>query len=199
MYNRININNLVYYYVYMGNTIKNILNYKNNNTNNNNINMPSYKIDNWLEFMSPDYLKIKDITKMDPGQKETFLCIDRNFYDFIYLNEIGKIYTPGEFFIHNYIIEYTHKYGLHGNIQWINDDKIEPFNFDINYYKNYWYPLDKNGYLPSKDPQGFVSLEIQRAKYWEDFPNDTLIGWRGPMINWKYILNSPNIYIPNDS
>ena len=159
----------------------------------------TYNIENWLEFMSPDYLKIKDIVKMEPGQKETFLCIDRNFYELIYSNETGKIYTPGEFFKSNYIIEYTHDYNLHGTAVWIDKDiSSEPFNFHINYYKQNWYPLDNNGYLPSNDPQGFVSFEPQRKKYWEDFPNNTLIGWRGPMINWKHVLNSPNIYILDD-
>lgn len=62
-----------------------------------------------------------------------------------------------------------------------------PFTFDIEYKKDNWYPL-VNGYLPEKDSQ----------KHWSEFPKNTHIGARGPMIKWKDLVKLPNIHYEYD-
>jgi hypothetical protein len=159
----------------------------------------AYNINVWLEMMRPKYLTIKDILNMDPGQKETFLCIDRNFYDLIDHNSIGEILPPIEFLKNNYIYEYTHDHDLHGTTIWKTnppEDISEPFNFDINYYGEMWYPLNDEGCLPYRDSQGLFSFATIKRDY-KEYDDDTLIGWRGPMINMNDVINSPHIYLPN--
>jgi hypothetical protein len=56
-------------------------------------------------------------------------------------------------------------------------DNFEP---DIEYKKDYWYPLQ----------DGKVS-----GKHWSRFPKDTTkLGWRGAMIPWKDVSKLPKVY-----
>lgn len=150
--------------------------------------MQSIHITKWLSNMKHKYITIKDIEKLNKGECIKLLAIDRNFYDLIDNNEDG-IETPPEIFLQdNYIFEYTHNNGLNGMIRWIKEEKINNFNFDINYNNYDWYPLNNEGELPEDDPQGLFSFKDIKKNY-REYPKDTLIGWRGPMLLWKDIID----------
>ena len=159
---------------------------------------PVFNINFWLKSMNKMYLKIKDIENLKKGESIKLLCIDRNFYDIIQSNPINIPICPKEFFKNNYIIEYTHYEDLKGFGNWCNLDKPgtkSDFEFHIEYCKNHWYPL-KNGKLPESDPKGIAYLLNNSfvKKNWKNYDKNTLIGWRGPMIPFKFIDNSIYIY-----
>lgn len=156
-------------------------------------NMESIHINNWLNKMKHKYITIKDIEKLNKGDCIKLLAIDRNFYDLINNNEIGVEYPPEIFLQDNYIFEYTHNNKLNGKIRWVKEKKINNFNFDINYNIHNWYPLNDEGELPERDPQDLFSFKNVKKNY-KEYPQETLIGWRGPMLLWKDVINN-NIMI----
>ena len=150
--------------------------------------MRSIHINSWLNIMKDKYITIKDIEKLNKGDCVKLLAIDRNFYDLIDNNETGIEMPPDIFLQDNYIFEYTHNNKLNGMIRWIKEENINNFNFDINYNNDYWYPLNNEGELPEEDPQRLFSLKNIKKNY-KEYPEETLIGWRGPMLLWEDVIN----------
>ena len=150
--------------------------------------MQSIHINTWLNSMKHKYITIKDIIKLNKGDSIKLLAIDTNFFDLIDYNEVGIEYPPDIFLQDNYIFEYTHNFGLNGMIRWIKEKNINHFNFDINYNKFNWYPLNNHGKLPFKDPQGIHSFKNIKKNY-KEYPLNTLIGWKGPMLLWDHVIN----------
>ena len=90
-------------------------------------------------------------------------------------------------------MEYTHNRNLKGHIKWLNfcSDEMD-FEFHIEVLKNRWYPLI-NGKLPPFLNKIFkVDKNIETNLY--NYDKNTNIGWRGPMLLWSDVLNSPMIY-----
>ena len=153
-------------------------------------------LQDWLDMNSENYLTINDVISLENEQVIKVLCIDRNFYDVLPENllEPEDAIAPEQFFQDNYIAEYRHGYDLHGELRMLNvSDEWNPFNFHLNYGEDSWYPLGDNGSLPEVDPQGFCDFTGINLDYHE-YPTETLIGWRGPMLKWEYIENSGPIY-----
>ena len=145
-------------------------------------------ISEWINIMKHKYITIKDIEKLNKGDCIKLLAIDRNFYDLIDCNKDGVETTPEIFLQDNYIFEYTHNNGLNGMIRWVKEEIINNFNFDINYNNDYWYPLNNEGELPEEDTQRLFSLKNIKKNY-KEYPEETLIGWRGPMLLWDDVIN----------
>lgn len=51
--------------------------------------------------------------------------------------------------------------------------------------------MNKEGYLPS-------NLDVTLLNY-RDYPKNTKIGWRGPMIKWSDVVNGEKIIYLGDS
>lgn len=163
-----------------------------------NINSEALHINEWLKFMENKYLTIGDIINTKPDETIKLLCLDRNLGDLIDHNEKNKPTIPSIFFQKCYIINYIHKEELKGEIQWLTCDfskEKEPFNFHINYSSGFWYPLDDYGMLPHVDPQGFVKFDENTNRNWKKYSENTLIGWRGPMLRWIDVENSPLVML----
>ena len=159
---------------------------------------PALPLKLWLIIMEDKHITIKDIIKMNIGESKKLLCLDRNFYDFI--NNTNKPINAKDFFKYNYIVEYTHKNNLKGTLKYLgdwSDNKPQMFNFDLEYIKNHWYPLNNDGNLPINDLQGFAKFPWSKDKIkpvsWKDYSTNTRVGWRGPMILWEDVCNSPKI------
>lgn len=136
--------------------------------------------------MKENYLTIGDVKNFKCGDKEKFLCIDRNFYEFLYKNKGKREMSPADFFSNCYILKYTHINSVNGIGLW-NFSPIERhFIFEINYKKSCWYPLNSHGTLPNKD---FEGCKLS----WNEYSDNTLLGWRGPMLRWSDVINGPNI------
>ena len=65
---------------------------------------------------------------------------------------------PERFFQNNYIAEYRHGNGLHGEILMNCDIDWCPFNFHLNYRDQSWHPLDDDGFLPRESSQCFAEF-----------------------------------------
>ena len=104
--------------------------------------------------------------------------------------------------------------------------ELEDFNFEINYNKkqNIWCTLTDKGKvdnisisnLHNKEYNGYKNLNqnqnqnqslnknqtqnitIYKDKDWREFPRETLVGWRGPLLHWEDVINGPLIYYEED-
>ena len=152
-------------------------------------------LEEWIDMNRQKFITIHNITTLEPGQTIKLLCIDRNFYDCLPVNVYSpdSAMDPESFFQNNYIAEYRHGSDLHVDLMMNCDNEWSPFNFHLNYRDHSWYPLNNDGILPYEDPQGFADFSGVQLDY-RDYPAGTLVGWRGPMIEWKHVENSDNIY-----
>lgn len=147
------------------------------------------------DYIRPISLTIKDITSLKPGQTIKLLVLDRNFDEIACEEETNQLNIPHkaeEFFRLN-TATYVHQQNLKGIITYDNIDLTRDFEFDIEYEKDCWYPL-KNNCLPKKDPQHLASFSFNEPKPYTDYPANTRIGWRGPMILWEKVKKLPDIY-----
>ncbi len=154
----------------------------------------------WID-MAYDYrLKIKDVMNMKKGDTMSVLVLDRNVGDIaVSANPENVVIDPYQFFRYNFAT-YIHDNGLKGTMIYHWQDKDygdDEFEFDIEYAPHSWYPL-KNGKLPKKDPQGGADFIYTREVSWTEFPIDTGIGWRGPMVRSQYLKYLPPIYASDD-
>lgn len=151
----------------------------------------------WILHMRNKCLTIQDILEMKKGDTIKLLCLDRNVGDFADNYELSAE-KASEFFKDNYIITYRHNKDLQG--EWffhnhLHDDGFDNFEFHIEYKTGCWYPLTE-GRLPDTDPQGFSDINKNTKKDWKEYPTDTHIGWRGPMVRWDIVENddTPSVY-----
>lgn len=145
-------------------------------------------IDEWLDQMEPHFLTIEDVKNMQHNDESQFLCICRNFYDLILDNNKEEALKPSDLFKNNYKTHYIHDCDLKGKILSYNKEEYIKFEFHIEYKKGLWYPL-KDGKLPQEDPQGLFNLSSAK-KDWAEYDDNTKVGWRGPMLNWKFVEES---------
>lgn len=160
------------------------------------LNQSGREMYNWIEKTRKYWLTINDIKKLKVNKKIKLLVLDRNVYDCKDKFKRGTLYKPEKFFVDNSAIYWKNTIvNLEGKIKhkWQDtDDEPYDFEFEIEYKKNNWYPL-KNGILPATDEQGFSDL-LGEDKSWIDFPKNTHIGWRGPMILWENLKKLEKIY-----
>ena len=158
----------------------------------------SLQIDEWLKYMKPYYLSIREINKMRRGEVRKFLCIDRNVHDLAEWNGTESK-DPKEFFAKNYIMVYRNGIDLKGEAKFEypgSTEEFRPFEFDIEYKKGFWFPLH-NGKLPKYHRETEIFKELADKdviRDWKDYPKNTHIGWRGPMISWISLDYAPDIH-----
>ena len=74
-----------------------------------------------------------------------------------------------------------------------DDDIVDDlFEFHVEFSEYNWYPL-RNGSLPAEDEHGLFPL-LDREVRWDEFPLDTHLWWRGPMVHWEDVENMPDIF-----
>ena len=120
------------------------------------------------------------------------LCIDRNFFDLIDHN-INKGSVPfSAFFKKSYKLKYIHEHNLCGQGQF-NDMEPMKFNFELEYNDECWYPMNDDGLLPDNNDFG-RPLNTSYGNNYRDYPSNTRIGWRGPMIRISDIIDDEFYY-----
>lgn len=153
------------------------------------------EIEKWQNEAKQKFLTVSDIGRLKKGDTIKVLVLDRNLYDIVLeINDSNALYNACEFFRYN-SATYVHEKGLQGKITYhFNNEDLtnDPFEFDVEFAEGNWYPL-KNGYLPAEDEQGCFKLLGRKTK-WDEFPLDTHIGWRGPMMFWEDVKKMPDIY-----
>lgn len=154
------------------------------------------KVEEWIKKTTrKHHLTIQQVQRMKKGEKMKVLVLDRNVGDTIDGQPLTKVMAPTTFFNMCWAV-YTHDHDMTGTIKYAfqsKSDKPFPFTFDLNYKSENWYPLDKDGNLPAKDPQGFAKLFQKKISY-KIFPKKTRVGWRGPMIPWSKLSSLPKVF-----
>jgi hypothetical protein len=153
------------------------------------------EFEQWFKNIEKDFLTIDSISNLQLGDEINLLCFDRNFRELM-----SKTKNPipiDLFFKKNYKILYKHNKDLQGQASWSfgqSNQKLnlEPFEFHLEYKDNHWYPLH-NGKLPDSDPQHIFNFD-NTLKNYKEYPPETRIGWRGPMIDISKLDNSILIY-----
>ena len=150
-------------------------------------NLNGLEIEEWQEKVRDKWITSGDIGKLKTGDTIKVLVMDRNLYDIVLsVNKPSILHTA----------TYVHDTGLHGKITFHfgDDDDIvhDKFEFHVLFNDSCWYPL-RNGVLPAADEQGLFPL-MGREVRWDEFPLDTPVGWRGPMILWEDVKTMPDIY-----
>ena len=130
----------------------------------------------------------------------------RNILDFTYFNEKNVLKKPSEFFKKCYKVEFTRTEGLKGFWNWeenweikereIKEREIKEREFDILLEKNkIWYPL-KNNIIKGND---LFSVGEYEGKNYLDMPENTKLGWRGPMMVQCQMDELPDVIILEDN
>lgn len=170
-------------------------------------NLDGIKHSEWREYVKSKCLTIGDVTALKPGERIKVITMDRNEWEISEANnKPDTLYSVWDFFRRKVSV-YIHKQDLMGEIAWDFENEDEDlddyhkftadreFEFDINYRGNNYYPLT-NGRLPNVDEQGFADFGDAAGKHYLEFPPNTLIGWRGPMMIWERLseLDVQQIY-----
>jgi hypothetical protein len=165
-------------------------------------NLNGIDLKDWEQYSQGEHLTIEDVMNLNEGDKLHLLVMDRNLWDIVCCreNNLGNtLHPPAQFFRHNRAT-YTHIGDLKGTLvyHWGDGDSEEyDFEFDVEYMSHRWYPL-KDGHLPARDPQGIAPFDYEEPKPWTDFPVNTRVGWRGPMMLWEKVIPYDNIFWYDD-
>ena len=142
------------------------------------------------------HLTIKDILELPVGETVTIFCMDRNLFDFCICEErIGKIIPAERFFAYGYIMEYVRTNGIIGTWKFlIFDDSPKESEFDLDLdLGELWYPLYNNR-IPIVDSQEHFRIPDDFVgKHYEELPESTRVGWRGPCMLLKDVKKLPKI------
>ena len=154
----------------------------------------------WINSTKDYHLTIKDIQEMKSGESLKVIILDRNTGDlFDKYNNSNTLYYPIDFFKHQ-MGEFIKNKDMTGKLIFyngINHDSnnnliIDPFEFHIEYKLNYWYPL-QNNIISITNPE-FKHINENYSKNINEFPLDTRVGWRGPMIKVDLLRKLPLIF-----
>lgn len=159
----------------------------------------AFVLDNWIKVTKPHHLRIKDILQLKEGDEIELIQLDRNVHDTCENANPYSTIVPAESFFRDSLATYTHRSGMSGVMDFQDAGFVDQtFEFHVNYEPGCWYPFN-NGALPLSDPQGFLDLGSKGGWKWEQFPSETRIGWRGPMIKKSLIKDLHDVYwLPND-
>jgi len=164
-----------------------------------NTKLKGLELQQWIKHYRDDWLTIKQVKEFPLNKKIKLLLLDRNIYDEKDLFTEGKLYKPPSFFKKNYAWYWkTDNDNLKGKIKYEWQDKSEQpydFEFDIEYESGQWYPLT-DGILQDKHKQKIISKN--KNKHFTEFPDNTPLGKRGPIIHWNEIKNMEKVYYLSD-
>jgi len=157
----------------------------------------------WRDHVASECLTIRDILELEPGERLTVLPIHRNLCDSVYPHGLKgerprPVLPATKFFRPKELAVYIHKSELTGRVEWGWDVEMEcasdPFEFHVEYKPGHWYPL-KDGSLPTADAvEGSTDLGDAAGKHWREFPPDTRVGWRGPMLALEKLAAQPPVF-----
>lgn len=127
------------------------------------------------------HLTIADIEKLKPGDILDAVVFDRNFYEYGILNLDNKRpYNPEEFLQSIRIkIKYLGNYEWILYYDWAEVNDIIHINIEEYHSYYHWYPLNDLGEF---------NMNIK------EFPKDTRVGNRGPVMLWKDVKYLPKLY-----
>lgn len=150
----------------------------------------------WYDVSRKCWLSIKDIEKLNEGDKIVVLPMHRNVLDIPYdAHKKNTSYRPEKFFK---VEKDTYIY--HGDLKVLskkynsNDDGA--WHLDVEYKRDHWYPLI-DGSLPARDTQRRTKL-LGKKTHWTKFSKNTHLGWRGPMVMWNDLKKLPKLHFTDE-
>ena len=122
-------------------------------------------------------MKIKDFKSIKENEKLVVLPLHRNVLDIpLDKYKYNTSYRPETFFKSEKDI-LIYKGDLKVKSKEYNSKEDLAWSLHIEYKKDNWYPLDNNGYLPSKSVDTGNKL-LGKKTHWNNFNVSTHLGWR---------------------
>ena len=142
-------------------------------------NYDALEIDLWTQFCYHGCLRVKDILKLNTGDKIPILRLDDKTIDNIHeFNSGNKLYDPKEFFRYQYAL-YTHKSGFSGTLN-IYTNGI---------HRNPSFVIDNLNLLVEKDGKWDLPTNIHECN------GHNRVGWNnGSLYPWNNLTNMPLIW-----
>lgn len=156
----------------------------------------------WIKDTRPYHLNLKEVQNWQKGEKREVVMFDRNFEEYdIWENIKQKTSLPATTFFKHNKGTLTYKGDLKWDITYDFGETIEHevhistaslstswkwVNIENNHIEIKNEVLDNRVTLPSHKSK----MKIPISK----FPLETRVGWRGPMIEWKYLSKLPPVY-----
>jgi hypothetical protein len=160
------------------------------------------EMNDFIESCKHLYFNISDFKKLKIGDTIDVVLWDRNFEEYEIWDSLkpNKKYNVERFFKENRA-QITYKGDLKWDIDFAFGEKFtHPIHLNTKHLKTNWT------WVPVKNKMVTIKSEIvDRGKkipkswkpinmHWEEFPEKTYVGWRGPIMLWKYLKNVPKIY-----
>lgn len=145
-------------------------------------------------------LTLGQVRAMKDGQEVPVLSVHRNLCDEVYPSggAVPRPPQPAATFFADKRSLYIHAGGFMAGIQlpWDTEAKhTKPVPIELEFKPGFWHPLTEDGFIPGKAETGrrWKQLPDER-RHWSDFPDETLVGWRGPMVHWERLGSLPPIF-----
>lgn len=145
----------------------------------------------WYNQSRKYWLTLGDIKDLKGDDELDILLLHSNALDapMTYLKS-NKSYTPNKFF-KSERDKYIHYEDLMGHFEIYEEHDPTPKYLEVEYKKDKWYPL-VDGFLPAKNEKGKKLLG--KKTHYTELPDETPVGFRGPMILWKDLKKLKKIY-----
>lgn len=160
----------------------------------------------WIKQTKPYHLTLGEVQSWKEGEKRAVAMFDRNFEEYGDIWECipqNKVLPAIEFFKHNQAI-ITYKGHLKWDITYDYGETIEhPVHLSTSSLATNWTCVDvdprENGLIEIKNEVLKEGMTLPQHKHpmkipLNKFPAETRVGWRGPMIEWKYLEKLPLVY-----
>lgn len=159
---------------------------------------------NFIRVYSKDkHLTLGDVKQMSPGVTIDVVIWDRNYEEYwIWDNaEDKKEYDPEEFFEQN-----RHQITYLGNMKWdikfpFGETIAHPIHLDTSSLQTNWrwVAVEEDGFIHITTEVVNEGEEIPshwepKHMHWSEFPDTTIVGWRGPIMLWDNLKNMPQVY-----
>jgi len=159
----------------------------------------SIRWDQWIRDARRFHLTIRDVQSMNEDESVDLICFHRNTCDVVRGNgqrRQNKPMDPQKFF-HNggMYLKFTKYIGLLGMWEWRCGGGPRQGTFHLEYAPGRWYPLDKNETLPHLGC--CYNSELATGKCVSDYPDNTRLGWRGPMMRISDLPKMPRVHEPS--
>jgi hypothetical protein len=157
-----------------------------------NTDVPPIEMYTFINNCKSQHLTIADVKLLNIGDRLDVVIWDRNFEEsWIWTNADNEVaFPPDIFFLSN-----RHTLTYIGNMTWnihypFGLNVIHNIELDVSKLDNImkWYPISDDG-----------NIKFLRVfKHWTDFPDNTRVGWRGPIMLWDKLLTMPNVYMKDN-
>jgi hypothetical protein len=156
--------------------------------------MEEFDCYNWLIKTEKFHLRKNDILNMKEGDKIDILLLDKDVFENIALDiPLYHKYRANVFFKDNKVTFVKGNKDLEGILYFTSYNLNKRVELHVEYKKNIFHEV-VNGKLKECN---CLSHDSNENTF--DIEKDNVrVGWKGPMIPWKYINELPHIYLVDE-